>query len=421
MRVLYDISTLGLAHLYQQSRGGGFRVDLHTVEALAASAACELLFCANHSSVAYHGCEEFLGQHPQLGHVPLIAPRQSGGSWLRAGATVAHRSVRRLFGTNILPSAVRRSAAFIDSRVHPRIIDAAAPVDILHSASTPLPPPSRRRSPQRFLTIYDLAHLRLTDLYAPAFQRSVMAGLRSLRPGDSVITSSMFVRTELCELGVAAADRIHVVPLAAHPSLFYPCANPRGINTVRQRYGIPQGPYVLSVNSPDARKNIPHAIHAFARAAHEVGEAMGSLVLTGGAATGLVGIGETIAKYPGLRDRIILTGYVPDDDLAPLYTGAQVFVYPSIYEGFGLPPLEAMQCGTPVITLKTSSLPEVVGDAGVMVPPGDVDALAAAMVDIASNVGRRADLQQRSLAQASRFSWEHTAAATLRAYCAALN
>src|SRR5215203_3284620 len=99
MRVLYDISTLGLGHLYQQSRGGSFRVDLHTVEALAASVECDLFFCANHSSVAYHGCEEFLSGHPQLGRVPLIAPRQRGGSlWLHASATVAHRSVRRLFG-----------------------------------------------------------------------------------------------------------------------------------------------------------------------------------------------------------------------------------------------------------------------------------------------------------------------------------
>jgi glycosyltransferase involved in cell wall biosynthesis len=422
MRVLYDISTLGLGHLYQQSRGGAFRVDLHMTEALAASSDCELLFCANHSSVAYYGCQEFLKHHPQLGGVPLVAPRRSDGrAWFRAGASMTHRAVRGLFGTNVLPAAVRRGAAYIDDRVHPPVTDAAAPVDILHSASTPLPARARQRSPQRFLTIYDLAHLRLTDLYEPAFQRSVLTVLRSLRPDDSVITTSCFVRDELCEQGVVAAERIHVVPLAAHPALFYPCKDPDAIETVRRRYCIPPGPYVLSVNSPDARKNVPHAIHAFAQAAHHGRDALGSLVLTGGAAPGLSDICDAIVKYPELHGRIILTGYVPDADLAPLYTGAQVFVYPSIYEGFGLPPLEAMQCGTPVITLNTSSLPEVVGHGGVMVPPGSIPALAESMLDIASNSQRRAELQQTALAQARRFSWEISTAATLRAYRAALN
>jgi glycosyltransferase involved in cell wall biosynthesis len=272
----------------------------------------------------------------------------------------------------------------------------------------------------RFLTVYDLAYLRFPRIYGAAYRRSSMAALRSLGPGDRLITTSRFVRDELCENGVAPAARIHVVPLAAHPSLFYQCPDADAIAAVRVRYGIPEGPYVLSVNSPDPRKNVPHAIHAFARAAHEGRDALTSLVLTGNAGPGSDRIHQTIAGYPALRGRVILTGHVPDEDLAPLYTGARVFVYPSIYEGFGLPPLEAMQCGTPTITSNTSSLPEVVGDGGVMVAPDDVDGLAGQMLDLARDSDRRRCLQQRALAQARRFSWELSTAATLGAYRAAL-
>ena len=111
---------------------------------------------------------------------------------------------------------------------------------------------------------------------------------------------------------------------------------------------------------------------------------------------------------------------VPDEDLAPLYTGAQVFVYNSIYEGFGLPPLEAMQCGAAVITSSTSSLPEVVRDGGVMVPPNDLDLLAGTMLEVATDTDRRHRLQERALAQARRFTWERSTAATLQAYRTAL-
>jgi len=420
MRVLYDISTLGLAHLYQQSRGGAFRVDLHMTEALAGSRECELLFCANHSTVAYHGCEAFLQGHHRLGSVPLIAPLKSNTrSSVRAAASAAHRGVRRLFGSNVLPAGVRRLGAFVDRRLHPPVGDAASPVDILHSPSAPLPPRSARRSPQRFLTVFDLAHLRFTDIYAPAYQRSVLAATRSLHPEDNVITASRYSRDELCEHNVATADRIHVVPLAADPALFYPCDEPRTRAIVRRRYGIPEGPYVLSVNSPDARKNVADAIHAFARVASEGRDVVASLVLAGGAGPGSDRIQEAIARYPELRDRIVLTGYVPDGDLAPLYTDAAVFVFPSFHEGFGLPPLEAMQCGTPVITCNTSSLPEVVGGGGVMVDPNDVDALAGAILDFARHPDRSA-LQQRALTQARRFSWEISMAKTLDAYRAAL-
>lgn len=419
MRVLYDISTLGLAQLYEQSRGGSFRVDLHITEGLAAAADCELLFCANHSTVAYHGCHAFIARHPQLARVPLLAPRRSRvHRAVCVAASAAHRLVRRAVGSHVLPAAIRRSASFVDRRLHPPIQSAA--IDILHSPSVPLPRSANGGPPKRFVTVYDLSYLRFPELYGSAYQRSIMEPIASLRADDRIITASSFVRDELCERGVAGADRIHVVPLAAHPSLFYQCTDREAIAAVRGRYGIPDGPYVLSVNSPDPRKNVPHAIQAFARAAREGRDALGSLVLVGNAGPGSDRIEQTLASYPEVRDRVVLTGHVPDEDLAPLYSGARVFVYPSSYEGFGLPPLESMQCGTPAITYDTSSLPEVVGDGGVLVRPGDVDGLAGAMLDVARDDARHRALQQRAIARARRFSWPISTAAMLTAYRAAL-
>jgi glycosyltransferase involved in cell wall biosynthesis len=145
------------------------------------------------------------------------------------------------------------------------------------------------------------------------------------------------------------------------------------------------------------------------------------LVLTGAKGWDYDRIFGEIANSVDVQDKIILTGYVPDEDLSPLYSGALAFVYPSLYEGFGLPPLEAMQCGTPVITSNTSSLPEVVGDAGIMVAPTDSDALCQAMLDLYCSDALRRDLAQKSLLRAKQFSWQKTTRETINAYKKALN
>ncbi|MEA3458002.1 MAG: glycosyltransferase family 1 protein, partial [Candidatus Thermoplasmatota archaeon] len=124
---------------------------------------------------------------------------------------------------------------------------------------------------------------------------------------------------------------------------------------------------------------------------------------------------ETINKL-NLQNDVVFTGYVSDEDLPALYNAADLFVYPSIYEGFGLPPLEAMACGTPVITSNTSSLPEVVGDAGIMVDPPDVDRLADAMHEVLTNEGLRANMIKKGLGRAEMFSWEKCARETLEVY-----
>ena len=145
------------------------------------------------------------------------------------------------------------------------------------------------------------------------------------------------------------------------------------------------------------------------------------LVMVGTRGWKMESIFAELEKLGPLSDRVIVTGFVPDEDLAPIYSHASMFVYPSLLEGFGLPPLEAMQCGVPVITSNTSSLPEVVGDAGIMVPPSDTDALCQAMATLFQDRELHDRLASRARERAATFSWARCAAETVEAYRAALN
>ncbi|MEO5823248.1 MAG: glycosyltransferase family 1 protein [Vicinamibacteraceae bacterium] len=416
IRVLYDISGLGVGHIAVQGRAGSHRVDRQLVEMLAASPECELLFCANESSLAWQGCADYLRDHPSLAHVPLVAPP---ASWLarrlRAVVVPAHRRVKVWRAGRALPALLRSGGSLLDTRVHPPVVDAQPPVDVLHSATTPLPPPAPRgRGPRRFVTIYDLRASRPdASPHEVAHEQALLA---SVRDGDGILTSSEATRRELYARGIAA-ERISLVPLAADTALFHPvhAGVAAADRAIRDRI-VPSGrPYVLMLEAPHPRKNVARAVDAFARLVQQERVDDLALVLAGDQARP-----DRVAAYqvrhPGLRGRIAATGYLTDHDLGALYRGALCFVYPSLYEGFGLPPLEAMQCGTPVVTANTSSLPEVVGDAGAMVDPLDVDAFAGAMLALYRHEAVRADASARGLAQAQRFSWAGTLAATLAAY-----
>ena len=422
MRVVYDISTLGLAQRYPLSRCGAFRVDEQLPLRLLDSGACELQLCANHSSVAYQGSIEYLRGHPRLAQVPLLGPgRGAGASAARALVASAHGLVRRVTGTHVMPRLLRGGGRMLDRGLHRPVRDGSPPADIFHTSTAPLPPVvAGRRAPRRFLTLYDLAFLRLPELYGPAEARGTRDLVGSLREGDSVLTTSAATRDELDACGVAARHRVFVVPLAADPVLFRPCGDATRLQAVRQRYGIPPGPYVLSVNSLDPRKHTHTAVRAFGRLARQEGVGELSYVLAGPGTRGAPQLAAALDELDGARARVIQPGYVRDEDLAPLYSGALAFVYPSIYEGFGLPPLEAMQCGAPVITANTSSLPEVVGEAGMLVDAGDADALAGALLRLYQDSALREELRARSLARAALFSWERCLRETLAAYRAVL-
>ncbi len=258
----------------------------------------------------------------------------------------------------------------------------------------------------------------LFEPHVPAYVRAILA---SIGPEDRVACISEATRRDLCGHTGIEPERVFVTPLAASRELFHRVDDPAALAAVRARYGIPDAPYVLSLNTLEPRKNLGTAVRAFARLVEQ--ERIGDLrlVLVGARGWDFAAVFDAVERSPALRERILFPGYVADGDLAALYSGALAFVYPSLYEGFGLPPLEAMQCGVPVVTSDTSALPEVVGEAGRLVAPDDVDGFAGALGELYGDAAARAELGRRSLARAREFSWERCTRETLAAYRTALD
>jgi glycosyltransferase involved in cell wall biosynthesis len=265
------------------------------------------------------------------------------------------------------------------------------------------------------LTVYDLIPVLAPEYVTPAMTSRFEQILGSIDvERDWVTCISEHTKNEFCAYTGMAPERAFVTPLAAAPH-FHPVGDAAQIAEVRRRYGLPGGRYFLSLAAPQ------HLIRCFFRLLDEQHLPDTYLVLAGSKAQGWM-YDEIFAAAAGSeahRTRVIFTGYVADEDLAALYSGALAFVFPSLYEGFGLPPLEAMACGTPVITSNVTALPEVVGDAGLTVAPADADALCAALLAVGDDEGLRRRLGRLGVERAACFSWENCAGETVRAYRAA--
>ncbi|HEX8674363.1 MAG TPA: glycosyltransferase family 1 protein [Longimicrobium sp.] len=418
MRVVYDVSILGAGHRSQLSRTGTYRVTERLAHGLAASPECELRFSAVESARVRGLARAHVAEAPALRHVPLVAPPRAG-----LVEALAHPLLRmdlrpsQAKHVRVVRGVMARGVKAAEAALGHRRLGDWVDADVFHSPSAPLPRwAGRGRPPARLLTVLDLIPVLFPELFDVHVLRRFRAVLASLDAEAWAICISASGRDDLCEHTGIDPARVFVTPLAAAPDRFHPVADAERIARVKARYGIPDAPYLLSLNTLEPRKNMDHAIRSFIRLVRDEGVRDLYFVLAGTKGWHHDGIFEAISGAGELRGRIILPGFVADEDLAALYSGATAFVYPSLYEGFGLPPLEAMQCGVPVITSNTSSLPEVVGDAGIMVDPRDGDALCQAMLDLYRTPALRATLRERSLARARRFSWERCTADTIAAY-----
>lgn len=185
------------------------------------------------------------------------------------------------------------------------------------------------------------------------------------------------------------------------------------VAATKHKYKIGDDPFILHVGTLEPRKNLPFLVRAFAEAKPAIGAT--KLVITGKKGWYYEGLFQLIDKL-GLQDEIIFTDYVEDEDLPAMYNAAKLFAFPSHYEGFGLPPLEAMACGTPVISSNTSSMPEVVGEAGVLLSPKELNAWVEAITNILNDEPRWQELRTKGLEQAKKFSWERCARETVAVY-----
>jgi glycosyltransferase involved in cell wall biosynthesis len=285
------------------------------------------------------------------------------------------------------------------------------PVDVLHVQFTapPLAP-----CPV-VVSIHDLSFEHLPETFKRRSRMQMRLTIRrSARNAAHILALSKSVRDDIIQTYRLPPDRITTIPLAAAPH-FRPVTNAKDLQRVRHTYGI-TGDYILSVGSLQPRKNLRRLVQAYSRLRDaSLRVKLPTLVLVGKKAW-LFGDTLRAIEQSGVGDQVLLTDYVSETDLPALYSGALCFVYPSYFEGFGLPPLEAMQCGTPVIVGNRTSLPEVVGDAGLLVNPFDEGEITEAMARLIDNPDLREELRVKGLERAAKFTWQETARRTLDVY-----
>lgn len=285
-------------------------------------------------------------------------------------------------------------------------------VDIVHSVS--FSAPRLRLGRKRLVaTIHDLSFVTHPECHTQENIAHALQGTReAIAWADALIAISHHTRQDVIERLGASPDRVAVIYVAANPACVRE-EDPAILSRVQKTYDLPAH-FVLFVGSLEPRKNIQRLLTAYARLNPALrGEV--PLVIAGGRGWLNDDIRPAVEKL-GVTDCVHFIGYVREEELPALYSLATVFAYPSLYEGFGLPVLEAMQCGTPVLTSNTSALPEIAGDAALLVSPFDVEEMAEGLTHLLEDADLRAALRGRGYARARLFSWERCARETLAVY-----
>lgn len=284
-------------------------------------------------------------------------------------------------------------------------------VDVFHGTNFRLRARGRKGS---VVTIHDLA-LRIFPRLRRRWIGDWLGFLKTARDAkasDLVIADSESASRDIVRYIGVPREKVRVIPLAAGPG-FRPVEDPERRADVLGRIGMTLPRYILFSGTLEPRKNVPVLLRAYLGLRREIRDA--GLVLAGMPGWRSGEITEFIREN-GLSEVVRITGYLTAEELAALYTDASVFVLPSLYEGFGLPPLEAMACGCPVIVSSGGSLPEVVGDAAIILPPDDADGYRREIARVLSEPDLAREMRERGFRRTSRFSWDRTAAETLAAY-----
>jgi glycosyltransferase involved in cell wall biosynthesis len=293
---------------------------------------------------------------------------------------------------------------------HPDVRWLAGKVDVVHGPNYVVPPGGPAAE---VVTVSDLSAIHFPEMCSPDVLEWPLLLRRALRRGAWVHTISHAVADEVRSLHPEAADRVVAVPLAVdRPPPPLPATSGR-----RGRYLAGGDRYVLSLGTAEPRKDLPGLVRAFDAVAARDGEVR--LVLAGPDGIGTEALDEAIARSPH-RGRIVRVGWVDDEARLALLRGARAVAYPSRYEGFGLVPLEAIAAGTPVVATATGAIPEVLGDGGLLVPPGDVDALAGAIHRVLTDEQVVSSLLRRGSARVDAYSWSETVGGIVDLYRTAL-
>ncbi|WP_375491770.1 FkbM family methyltransferase, partial [uncultured Nostoc sp.] len=368
IKIALDIAVLGLGSILEPAKTGVFRVTEYLLKGLIKSPQCHIYLCTSIPDL-FDACQIYINQNFEYKNLTLFHL-----SSLEYQNIYIYHSTYYLLPKNIYFST-------------------------------------------RIVTVYDLIPILFPEYFNHDSEHIVKTTIDQIDKNDFVCCISESTKQDICKYQPNLdKTQVLVTYLAADKEKFYPCNNHELIIKTKQKYKIPDQPYLLTLSTLEPRKNIAHVIRCFLTLIKEHHIDDLNLVLIGTKGWQYEEIFAEIDRAKELENRIIITGYLPDEDLAPLYSGALAFIYVSLYEGFGLPPLEAMQCGTPVITSNTSSLPEVVEDAGIMLDPHDKIGLYNAILKLYSEPEYRENLSKKSVQQAQKFSWDKYVQETIKIY-----
>ena len=278
--------------------------------------------------------------------------------------------------------------------------------DLFHGTNYEIPFWSRRPT---VVTIHDLSLLLLSGVHNDKLVWRARWRLPWMaKRASKIITPSNSIKTELCEAFGIHPDKVSVTPEAPRP-VFKKREDPE----LLRRLGL-EGDFILFVGTIEPRKNLRRLVEAFDRMLRNTSLSP-KLVIAGGQGW-MMDDFVSFVRQQGVGDRVCLTGYLEDEDLCGLYSSCAAFIYPSLYEGFGLPPLEAMACGAPVITSRTPALLETTGNAARLVDPKDINDMAQAMTEMLSDEKLREYYAELGKVHVKKFSWEQTVQKTLEVY-----
>jgi len=283
---------------------------------------------------------------------------------------------------------------------------------LLHATDFVLPPTRARRT---LVTVHDLAFLFYPNAAMPGLQRYLNVVVpRSVRRADHLLADSHNTAKDLHEQWQVDPTTITVVQGGVDHEHFRPVTDPAEIAHVRTHYNLGEAPYILALSRLEPRKNLIRLIEAFATARVEA-RLPHKLVIGGGKGWLYDDIFARVQEL-GLAEWVLFPGFIADGDLPALFSGAEFFAYPSLYEGFGLPIVEALACGVPVLTANNSCLPEAGGPGALYVNALRVEEIAAAIVRLASDASLRGDLAAAGIRHAAHFTWQRSARQLLAAY-----
>lgn len=363
--------------------------------------------------------------------LPLISDRITGIGWCEVGQTMAiarlhpeSRCTYHFFSRKDDHIKMERIAPFAGKNIGTRLVHFSGYMYRAASTFVPVPyshffgrddqvthffnyivPPGVHG--KTVVTVHDMVYKAFPETVRGRTKLMLNMGLKqSMKRADIIVTDSEFSRSEIIKYFPQHKKKIRVVPCGVDLEKFKPCEEPERIPAVKKSLGI-EGDYFLYVGTIEPRKNLERLINAYYAFTKKVKNAP-KLVLAGGKGWLYDSIFQRVTDL-NLTEQVIFTKYVPAEDMNPLMCGALAFVFPSIYEGFGMPPLEAMASGVPVLCSNAASLPEVTGDCAVICDPYSEDSITDGLIRLSSDESLRKDLSRRGLERAKSFTWDKSA------------